>query len=341
MRRALRLGRASGYGPNGRGASGFGPGAAGSRHAAGHRRAIGAIAGTAGLAVVLAACGASTGSGTVGTTPVNGGTATFALPPASYANYIFPFMAGPNGLSEYSTYNVNDFQFLLYRPLYWFGQGTQPYLNKSLSLAYLPVYHGQQVSITLKPNYKWSNGESVDAADVVFWMNMMLSTLRPDFASQGGWAAASPNGLPYDVTNVRATSKYKVTMTIKGAYSQTWFTDNELSQITPMPVYWDRTSATHASNCVTTISDCFAVWSYLDKQAQNPVTYGKSRLWAVVDGPWKVAELRSARHAHPRLQQQILRPRAATSHHEVRRGAVHLRAGRVQRPAEPNRKPDH
>ncbi len=272
MRRALRLGRASTY-VNG----------------VSRRRAVGATAAAAGLAVVLAACGASTGPASVGTIPQDGGTATYALAPASYANYIFPFMAGQNGLSEFDTYNVDDFQFLLYRPLYWFGQGIQPYLNQSLSLAYLPKYRGQQVIIRLKQNYKWSNGEPVDAKDVVFWMNMMLSTLRPNFASIGGWAAASPDGLPGDVTDVRATSKYTVTMTIKGPYSQTWFTDNELSQITPMPQYWDRTSATHASSCVTNISDCLAVWTYLDKQAQNTADYGKSPIWAVVDGPWKVA----------------------------------------------------
>ncbi|MGO8960726.1 MAG: ABC transporter substrate-binding protein [Streptosporangiaceae bacterium] len=262
MRRALGLGRA------------------------GRRRAAGAL--TAGLAMVLAACGATTATTTVGTIPQDGGTVTYALAPASYANYIFPFMAGPNGLSEFSTYNVNDFQFLLYRPLYWFGKGIQPYLNQSLSLAYQPKYHGQQVSIRLKPTYKWSNGEPVDAQDVVFWMNMMLATLRPNFAAAGGWAAASPDGLPGDVTNVRAASKYTVTMTIKGAYSQTWFTDNELSQITPMPMAWDRT-ASGPGHCATTISDCFAVWTYLDRQAQNTASYGKSPLWGVVDGPWKVA----------------------------------------------------
>ena len=172
MRRALELGRAGGYdragGAGGRGAS------------VSRRRAVGAGALAAGLAVVVAACGASTGATTVGTTPVSGGTATYALAPASYANYIFPFMAGPNGLAEFTTYNVNDFQYLLYRPLYWFGKGIQPYLNPSLSLAYLPEYHGQQVSIRLKPTYKWSNGESVDAKDVVFWMNMMLSKCGPN-----------------------------------------------------------------------------------------------------------------------------------------------------------------
>ena len=86
MRRAL--GRAGGYDRAG-GAGGRGAGVS-------CRRAAGGGVLAAGIAVVVAACGASTGSATVGTTPVNGGTATYALAPASYANYIFPFMAGPN-----------------------------------------------------------------------------------------------------------------------------------------------------------------------------------------------------------------------------------------------------
>ena len=49
----------------------------------------------------------------------------------------------------------------MYRPLYWFGNGTTPNLNPSLSLADNPVYtnSGTTVTVDLK-NYKWSNGET-------------------------------------------------------------------------------------------------------------------------------------------------------------------------------------
>ncbi len=106
-----------------------------------------------------------------------------------------------------SVYNVNDFQYQLYRPLYWFGTGATPYLNPALSLADPPIYRGHQVVIRLKQNYKWSNGEPVDAQDVVFWMNMMIA----EGSTGAFW---SPKGLPSDVTNVRAASKYVVTMDI-------------------------------------------------------------------------------------------------------------------------------
>ena len=67
-------------------------------------------------------------------------------------------------------------------------------------------------------------------------MNMMIA--------EGQQRASywSPKGLPSDVTNIRAASKYVVTMTSPRRSSpQSWFTNNELSQITPMPAAWDRT----------------------------------------------------------------------------------------------------
>ena len=92
-------------------------------------------------------------------------------------------------IADDSVYNVNDFQYQLYRPLYWFGSGANPYMNPALSLADPPTYRGHVVTIQLKQNYKWSNGEPVDAQDVVFWMNMMIAE------GQNG-AFWSPKGLP-------------------------------------------------------------------------------------------------------------------------------------------------
>src|ERR1700728_4814991 len=86
------------------------------------------------------------------------GAAAIAMLPSAVPNYIFPFDS-----STYDTVvNAEDFQYLLYRPLYWFGNGASPTLNTSLSLANVPVYKGTNVSITMKP-WKWSNGEAVTA----------------------------------------------------------------------------------------------------------------------------------------------------------------------------------
>ena len=44
-------------------------------------------------------------------------------------------------LAFFSVNNINQFQYLMYRPLYWFGNGSTPNLNPSLSLAAQPDVH--------------------------------------------------------------------------------------------------------------------------------------------------------------------------------------------------------
>jgi peptide/nickel transport system substrate-binding protein len=239
--------------------------------------------------VALAACGpassAATGSGAKpGGAATN--SATYAMLPGGYASYPFPFFTIPE-IGADSTFDVNDFQYQLYRPLYWFGTGTTPYLNPAVSVADRPLYSEHHVTIRLKQNYKWSDGEPVEASNVVFFMNMMK-------AEGKNWAFYSPNGLPTDVTNVRAASKFVVTMDITTAkFSQPWFTSNMLSEVTPMPTAWDRT-ASGPSHCSTTVADCIAVYNYLNSQAtKSPTTFATSPIWSVVDGPWKIQSLDS------------------------------------------------
>jgi peptide/nickel transport system substrate-binding protein len=248
------------------------------------RGALGACCAAAGVAILVAACGpvSSSSSGSVGTTPTSGGLATYATLPGLNATYIFPFDGGAN----FNVTNAEDFQYLLYRPLYWFGEGIEPLLNQQESLAYPPKYNNQQVTITLK-NYKWSNGDPVTAQDVMFWINMQIEDGIAD------WGGQVQGDFPFDVRDVHAVGTKEVTMTINGAYSEDWFTDNELSQITPLPNAWDRT-ASGQSDCDTSPAACTAVYNYLagtkssDAGAANPAVWGTSPIWSVVDGPWKV-----------------------------------------------------
>jgi peptide/nickel transport system substrate-binding protein len=258
----------------------------GHSHAGRSRRVLAACCAAAGLTVLAAACGPASGATSGGQGhSTDTSTVTYALQPTTQATNIFPFVENP---LNFSVYNINDFQYLMYRPLYWFGTGVSPLINNQLSLAYPPKYSGNQVTIQLKPNYKWSNGEPVDAQDVVFWMNMMIAQNNAGTP----YAGSSPGELPADVTNVRAVSQDVVTMTITGGYSASWFTNNQLSQITPMPAAWDVTAA-GPSHCDTVLADCDAVYAYLNQQSQSVSSYGTSKLWGVVDGPWKVQSLDS------------------------------------------------
>jgi peptide/nickel transport system substrate-binding protein len=250
------------------------------------RRLLVAACGAAAIAITAAACGSS-GTSASGTTPpsggtaISGGTATFALLPSNVPNYIFPF----DSSTFFSVTNSEDFQYLLYRPLYWFGNGASPTLNASLSVADPPVYNGRNITITMK-GWKWSNGTTVSAQNVVFWIHMMQAVGSTD------WGAYVPGGFPTNVSDVKATSPTTLTMTMNKAYSQTWFTSNELSQISPMPEAWDRT-ASGPSNCTTTVSDCAAVYSYLDSQSKDLTSWASSPIWGIVDGPWRLSAFNS------------------------------------------------
>jgi peptide/nickel transport system substrate-binding protein len=252
----------------------------------GRRGGLLAVGAAAGLAIGLAACGpaGSNSAGSVGTTPTSGGLATYATLPGLPAQYIFPF----DSSTYFTATDSNDFQYLLYRPLYWFGDGTTPYLNPKISLAYLPKYSHQTVTITLKHNL-WSDGAPVTAENVMFWINMTKAEDTPALAAAGRsiWAGYIPGYFPDNVSSFRVIGNYKIEMTIKGPYSETWFTDNELSQITPMPTAWDETAPGRRTDCEQDVADCGAVYKFLSSRAADPSTWSGAP-WNVVDGPWQV-----------------------------------------------------
>jgi peptide/nickel transport system substrate-binding protein len=244
------------------------------------------LAAAAALALMAAGCASSTGSAPPGRsapggTPVSGGTAVLAEPPSVTPDYIFPFTSS----ADFSDINIWDLQSLLYRPLYWFGQNGQPTVNASLSLAYPPTFNGNKVTITLK-RYRWSNGTPVTATDVVFWLNMETA----DPADYGGFT-----GFPMNVTDITVVSPTELTMVMDKPYSPGWFVANDLSQITPMPAAWDRT-ASGPSRCATTVSDCTAVYDYLNDQAGDLSSYATSPLWGIVDGPWRLSAFNADGH---------------------------------------------
>jgi peptide/nickel transport system substrate-binding protein len=244
------------------------------------------LAAAAALALLAAGCASSTGTAPPGRTapggtPVSGGTAVLAEPPSATPDYIFPF----TGSADFSDINIWDLQSLLYRPLYWFGQNGQPTVNASLSLAYPPTFNGNEVTITLK-RYLWSTGTPVTATDVMFWLNM--ETAVP--ADYGGFT-----GFPMNVKDITVVSPTELTMVMDKPYSPGWFVANDLSQITPMPAAWDRT-ASGPSSCATTVSDCAAVYDYLNDQARDLSSYASSPLWSIVDGPWRLSAFNADGH---------------------------------------------
>ncbi len=258
------------------------------------RRRLLVPAGLTTLVLALAACtGTSSsqspsGQSSVTGAPVNGGTVTVAEPPAVTPNWIWPMAS----LAYFSVENSVNLQQPMYRPLYWFGgNNLNPTVDYGLSVADPPQYasDGKSITITMKP-YKWSNGEAVNADDVIFWMNMVK-------AEKANWAAYVPGQFPDNITNVTKVNDTTVKFTLDKKYSTDWFTYNELSQITPMPMAWDVTSlgaAAGSGGCTKDMAKCKAVYDFLISQSKDQKSYATSKIWGVVDGPWRLGSYNSA-----------------------------------------------
>ena len=265
----------------------------------GKLRLAAALAASAAMMVGLSACGGSSSGSSAGATKILGGTINVAETPQSPPTYIWAYENGTN----FSTVN-SFFDETMYRPLYFFGQDGNPNVDLSISIGNAPVWSAdsKSVSVTLK-DWKWSNGETVDAQDVAFFMNIYKATADPAEAQAANNKGTSGAYVPPSGTNKFfpdnvsswTVSGQTITFNLNQAYNHTWFLDNELSQITPLPLAWDAT-ATGASDCangeVTSGSkletDCLAVDAYLDSASTDAKTWTTSPLWSVVDGPWKL-----------------------------------------------------
>lgn len=238
------------------------------------------------LTLLAAACSSSPSSSGGGGQPASGGTATFAEPPGVTPNYIFPMLTG----AYYSVANIEEFQRLSFRSLYWIGNGKgQPVVDPALSLAALPVYSDNDSVVTIHlGNYTWSDGQPVTTRDVAFWINLLE-------ANKANFAAYIPGEFPDNLKDYKIVNSKTIVLTLTGSFNPTWFTYDQLTQITPLPVQaWDKTSATGpVGNYDQTTSGAKAVFAFLTAQSKDSATYGSNPLWKVVDGPWKLVGYQS------------------------------------------------
>jgi peptide/nickel transport system substrate-binding protein len=265
----------------------------------------GAVAVALGVALVTAST--ARGDAVVTSQPVahQSGTLSVAWPVGTFATSIFPF----DDAANYTQVNVQDFQNLMYRPLYWFGLGTSIAEQPALSLANAPVFSvvggNTQVKITLK-GWVFSNGtsppEAVNAQAVEFWLNLDAAEGAANF-----WGYVPNYGIPSQVTNVttpNGPAGNVIDITFSGTVNDLWVMDNYLSEIVPLPLAWDVTSlsaspgtggcGTSAWGSAALTTACDQVWTFLNGQNQLTTSYTTSGLWSWVDGPYRLYSFMNA-----------------------------------------------
>ena len=253
-------------------------------------------------AMVLAACASSNPSAPQAQTKVSGGTATVALTPGEQFDYIFPLL----DIAHDTGANVTDSEYLMWRPLYWFGGPGSVGLDERYSLADQAVIttgrNQTTATIQLKP-YRWSDGTPLTTRDVQFWFNELV-------AEKANWWGYSPGEFPDNVTAFHIISSSRFSITFDHPYSSTWLY-NQLGQLIPIPQHvWDKESLTGpVGNYDTTTAGAQAVYNFLTGQNQDLAAYATNKLWQVVDGPFRLSQyapatgdatyVRNARYSGP------------------------------------------
>jgi peptide/nickel transport system substrate-binding protein len=180
--------------------------------------------------------------------------------------------------------NFNQFQFLMYRPLYWPGVNGTSATNNSLSLAYPAIFSDNNRVVTVKlKNYRWSDGKPVTSRDVSFFMNLVI-------ANKLQYGSYTPGQFPDDISSVSTPDAHTVVFHLNGSYNPQWIAGNDMFLIQPMPQHvWDKTSPNgKVGNYDETKAGAVAVYKFLTAQSKNEATYATNPLWQVVDGPWKM-----------------------------------------------------
>jgi peptide/nickel transport system substrate-binding protein len=244
---------------------------------------------SAACSLLLAACGSSSQpSGNAAGARVSGGTATVALNQSDGVfNFIYPLLNFDNDTAA----NVIYSEYLMWRPLYWFGSPGHVGLNQSESLADPPTVTssgGKTVATIQLKSLRWSDGTPLTSRDVEFWINL----LRADKAQFWGY---EPGEFPDNLLSFKTLSSTRFQLTFDHPYGASWLY-NQLGLIIPLPQHaWDKKSPSGpVGNYDLTSTGALAVDNFLLAENKDTSTYATNPLWQVVDGPWKLSSYSSS-----------------------------------------------
>ena len=165
--------------------------------------------------------------------------------------------------------------------------GSSAGINYGLSLAAKPVFSDgdKTVTIQLKKGYKWSNGDPVDAQDLLFDVALIKAGVAESAAN---WASFTPGYFPQSLASIGATGPYTVVMHLKRAFNPGFFLNDQLGlNVTPLPSQaWNVASAGGPHLNWNIPANAKKIYDYLGKAGGQVGDFATNPLWKIADGPF-------------------------------------------------------
>ncbi|MBO0804327.1 MAG: hypothetical protein J2P25_14785 [Nocardiopsaceae bacterium] len=266
-------------------------------------RTVAMVAAVAGL-TALAACGSAGSSlsglaenGQYGRIPAATGTPHKGTIKIAQTEGMTPWILPIITSADNSIYTVPFFDLLQWRPLYWYPNGNSWTEDKQESMANDPKWSDgdKTVTLTLKPGYKWSDGQPVTSKDVLFAYDETKAAVKE---SPANWAGYTPGvGIPDQVASVTTPNSSTVTFHLKSPVNPTWFFQAQLAGFQPMPAHaWAKASAHGPALDFTNPANAKKIYDFLASQSKSVSTYASNPLWQVVDGPYKLTSFNNTNY---------------------------------------------
>ncbi len=165
-------------------------------------RVRGIAAGATIVAVgLLAACGGSSGSGSVSSSSGPTGVLTVATGATSY----------PNDFNQYSPNAEDATNGMIYEPLFFYNTAKAGDVKPWLGSSYAWSHGGKTLTVQLRHGVKWTDGKPFTSTDVVYTFDLALHS-----------AALNRFSLP--LASVSANGQYGVTINFtKAAYTDAYY----------------------------------------------------------------------------------------------------------------------
>lgn len=226
--------------------------------------------------------------------PTSGGVVTYAEQPGAGPAWIFPI----NDNVHSTVYGDFEFEYLMWRPLYYPTKGASPVVDFSKSVGQPPVYTNNNKTITIKLNssYKWSDGKPVTANDVIFTLDLSKAAVKENPANLSNY---TPGEFPDNVVSATAPDPETVVLNLDKTYNQAWLMPNELTtELLPLPSQdWNISSTGGQHLDFTQPANAKSIYDYLVKQAETLSTYATNPLWQIVDGQFKIKTYNASTNA--------------------------------------------